>query len=551
MGCWARTVSLGAAFLTVAALAFAQHEHHAERVGYVPREVLDKPVPLRRHIGTVNDRITSSSPDAQAFYNQGVAYLHSYVWVEAARSFNQALRHDPNVAMIYVGLSRAFSGLDDDQAARMAIDRASGLAAAASPREQRRVAIRKLQLDAMADVADVIKLVALKRAIDEALAKDFEDVELWLIRGNAEETTAAGRGQRGGAASIAFYERVLKIDPENFAAHHYLIHSYESIGDIPAALRHGAIYARAAANVPHARHMYGHDLRRVGRIGEAIAEFGKADELERAYYATEGVSADFDWHHQHNLDLLSTSYEYLGQMKAAERLMREAFAIPSVDGSREYQKRDWIGYLLKRGRLDDALQAAESLRQSTRPAGRLTGHIGAARVLMARGRTEEARAALADAEREQQALPVVPSGVSLSRAMVEPEIVLARAELLLRTGDAAKGRTLVQETIARLRAQLGPDAWSQALFRMEGLGQVARSLGDWELAELVGRQMLAHDQNYAGAHYAIALVAEQKGDRAVATQAYALAAKLWADADPDFEEAISARGKASARARVP
>ncbi|MFN2446810.1 MAG: hypothetical protein ABR606_14665 [Vicinamibacterales bacterium] len=544
MGCRAYVAFVTMGLLASASLAFAQHEHHAGRVGYVPRDILEKPVPIRYGIGEVHERVTTTSPEAQAFYNQGVAYLHSYVWVEAARSFHQALRHDAALTMAYVGLSRAFSGLDDEPAAQTAIDRAGALAVSATPREQRRVALRRLQLEAMANVADAAKHAAYKRAIDEAAATDLENVELWLIRGNAEESTAAGRGQRGGAASIAFYERVLEIDPDNFAAHHYLVHSNETVGNIPAALYHGEIYARAAARVPHARHMYGHDLRRVGRITEAIAEFVQADELERAYYSSEGVAADFDWHHQHNLDLLSTSYEYLGQLKSAERLMREAFAIPSVDGNREYQKRDWIGYLLKRGQIDEALAAAESLRKTARPAGRLTGHLGAARALMARGRLDEARSAVADAEHEQQALPVVPPGTSLGRAMVEPEIALVRAELLLRAGDAAGGRKLARDMMARLRAQLGPDAWSQALFRMEGLAQMARSVGDWELAELVAAQMLEHDRNYAGGHFAAALVAEQKGERERASQAYARAAALWAQADADFEEAVSARKKA-------
>jgi hypothetical protein len=62
-----------------------------------------------------------------------------------------------------------------------------------------------------------------------------------------------------------------------------------------------------ALAVPHARHMHGHNLRRVGRIDEAIAEFGAADALESAYVAAEQIPVEYDWHYQHNLDLLATS----------------------------------------------------------------------------------------------------------------------------------------------------------------------------------------------------------------------------------------------------
>jgi hypothetical protein len=59
---------------------FAQDLHAGHSaVGYVPREILERPVPLRVGIGTVHEGVTTSSKEAQAFYDQGLAYLHSYV----------------------------------------------------------------------------------------------------------------------------------------------------------------------------------------------------------------------------------------------------------------------------------------------------------------------------------------------------------------------------------------------------------------------------------------------------------------------------------------
>jgi len=110
--------------LPLATGTLAQHEHHGDEdsVGWVPREILQRPVVLREGIGKFCDRVTTSSPEAQAFYNQGVAYLHSYVWIEAARSCNQALRSDPKLALAYICLSRAYSGLEDQVAAQNALD---------------------------------------------------------------------------------------------------------------------------------------------------------------------------------------------------------------------------------------------------------------------------------------------------------------------------------------------------------------------------------------------------------------------------------------------
>src|SRR5207247_8939486 len=52
-----------------------------------------------------------------------------YVWLEAARSFNQALRLDPKLAMAHLGLTIAYSELNAAAAAHAALDRARALAA--------------------------------------------------------------------------------------------------------------------------------------------------------------------------------------------------------------------------------------------------------------------------------------------------------------------------------------------------------------------------------------------------------------------------------------
>ncbi|HJS58454.1 MAG TPA: tetratricopeptide repeat protein, partial [Vicinamibacteria bacterium] len=406
--------SAAALFLLAFAVPIlAQEDPHAgcSSGGWVPREILDRPVVLRPGIGNAHETVTTASPDAQAFYDQGLNYLHGYVWIEAARSFQQALRHDPGLAMAYLGLSRVHSGLDDPDGARRALTAAQKHAPQASGREQRRIALRARQLEAFADLADVPKHFAYKKALDEALSLDMEEPELWLLRGNAEEPTAAGRGQRGSAASTAFYLEALRLAPDHAAAHHYLTHSYETIGRIPSALEHGEAYARLAPAVPHAHHMWGHDLRRVGRIDDAIAAFRRTYELEIAYYAAEGIPASLDWHHVHNLDLLATSHQHKGQMQTAEALLREAGAMPPVTEYLEYNQKALATFLLGRGRWADALLAARTQASGKWAATRAVGQALSGHALLQLGREPEARDALAAAEREAQAVPTLVGGL--------------------------------------------------------------------------------------------------------------------------------------------
>ena len=516
----------------------AQEDPHANcaSMGWVPREILERPLPLRTGTGNSADAASTTSSEALAYYRQGLNYLHGYVWIEAARSFQQAIRLDPQLALAYWGLSRTYSGLDDGAAALATARRAQELAKHGTPREQRRIALRLQQLEAIADLASEARHMGYKQALDKALIADFDDVELWLLRGNAEEPTAAGRGQRGFAASVAFYLQALKIAPDNGAAHHYLTHSYENLNRIDDALKHGEVYASLAPSVPHAHHMWGHDLRRVGRLDEAIAAFSRTDQLEKAYYSQEKIPAGLDWHHVHNLDLLATSYEHKGQMRRAEQLLREAAAIPPVTEYQSYNQKSLTVFLLGRQRWKEALESAKPLVASDSAATRVVGHAYVGHASLALRDIGAARRALAAAENELAQVPTLVTGIRVHRAAVLPYVDALRAEVMLWEGKTREGAALLMDVQRRLRALPGPDAWTQALFRLEAFARTARAVGNWDLAEFTARQMLEHDAAYAGSHLALALVAQQRGDAELMRAEAAAARRYWRDADSNLRE---------------
>ena len=530
---------LAAVLLLSSVPALAQDDPHAACAAppsYVPAELLERAVPLREGIGNSHEVVTTKSKEAQAFYDQGLNYLESYVWIEASRSFHQALRHDPQLAMAYVGLSRTHSGLDDAPGAKAYFDKAKALAAAASEREQRRIAIREAQLAAMESIEDAAKLAAYRKVVDDALAKDIDDPQLWLLAGNAQEPTAHGRGQRGTAATVPYYNQVVALVPDHASAHHYLIHSYETIGLIDRALEHGEVYARESPAIPHAAHMWAHDLRRVGRIDEAIVQFKKTDALERAWYEAEKIDPALDWHHSHNLDLLSTCYQHKGQMTLAEKTLREAASLEVLDAYRAFNTRALPAFLIHRGRYDEALEAARAMARTEYPQAQTVGHALASHALVALGRVDEARTELAAAESALAQVPVVTPGIVPKRSMVKGWVDAARGELLLRTGQRDEARSILKEAQRELRATPGPDAWTQTLFRLEIMARSAREAGDWELAEHTAKQMLEHDAAYGGSHLALALVLAQRGDAGGARREMEQAKRFWRDADAGMAE---------------
>jgi tetratricopeptide (TPR) repeat protein len=521
-----RTVAFGAIAVLSVVCAEAQPDHqHSTPLSAVALELAQRPVPLRAGIGSAHDPAASRSPQAQAFFDQGLAYLHSYVWMEAARSFNQALRLDANLALAHLGLTVAYTELNAAPAARAALERAKALAA--TDHDKRHVAARALQMAAEEAPVDVGKLAAYRTALDEALAKFPSDEELWLQRGRAESPDPAERGQGSVAGSIRFYEKALVLSPAHFAGHHYLTHAYENSGRVEQALTEGATYAKMAPAVPHARHMDGHNLRRAGRIDEAIAEFAAADALETAYFAAERIPVEYDWHYQHNLDLLATSYQYVGRMREAEELFKRSFAIASSLLVQEFNKREWPVFLLARGRAAEALAAANTMAAHRSPVISAAGHVEAGSARLALRQFKEA------ADEGNTALRLMRGAEG--GGIVADALQAFQGEFLLRTGKAAQARPMLEEVVRKSRARPGPDAWTQTLFTIESIARAGRDAGDWELAAWAAGQMLEHDPNYAGSHEALALVAEHRGDAQTARAERALVAKYWKNADPDLK----------------
>jgi len=525
--------------LLLAPLACAQHEGHEEReiIGWIPAEILERPLVLRHDVGNVHEKVTTSSPEAQAFYDQGLNYLAAYVWIEAARSFHQALRLDPKLAAAYAGLCEVYINLQDLPAARSALDKARELSRAATELERQKIEIRSRLLEFLEDKQNLDKFVAYRKAIYDSLMAYPSDPELWMWRGFADEGPGAGRGQTGDVDTIAFYQRALAVSPDNSAAHHFLAHSFENIGRTEEALSHSEAYLRLASSIPHAHHMRGHELRRAGRIEEAIAEFRKANALENAYYQAERIPPEYDWHRAHNLTLLAACHYLLGQLQEAERLLKEAFALPAHSELGEFARKEWPDFLLARSRAPEAFAQAQLLLTSPFRMTRFAGHVLAGRALLDMNRPQEASSELAAARNEL----VLIAESDADRLRPYSEVL--HAELLLSQNSAVEGVTLMKEIEEQLTSAPGPDMRSQALVQLDSIARRARETQQWALAEFTARQMIELDPSYGGGYYALGLVAEQQDSASLASQQFEIAAKLWSEADNDLPELQAVRQK--------
>src|SRR5437764_12049296 len=115
-----------------AAISFAQDQ---TPVCHTPSQTKEATAPARlfEGAGKVHMPITTRSPEAQAFFDQGLALLHSFWGYEADRSFERAAQLDPECAMAQWGIAMAAV----NEARRdSAIKRAKELAPKATDRER-------------------------------------------------------------------------------------------------------------------------------------------------------------------------------------------------------------------------------------------------------------------------------------------------------------------------------------------------------------------------------------------------------------------------------
>src|SRR5262245_56545634 len=64
-------------------------------------------VPQFEGLGAHGRKVTTSSADAQRYFDQGLAFLYAFNHDEAIRSFQQATEFDPKCAMAWWGISLA------------------------------------------------------------------------------------------------------------------------------------------------------------------------------------------------------------------------------------------------------------------------------------------------------------------------------------------------------------------------------------------------------------------------------------------------------------
>jgi tetratricopeptide (TPR) repeat protein len=384
------------------------------------------PAKLLTGQGKLHFSITTTSAEAQQFFDQGVAQMHSFWAYEAERSFLQAAALDPaapmpqwGIAMVAAGDYRPRFQLDRDQPAKAPVkipDRyaASGGMGRARAAAQKAVALsaapgkatelEKMYILAVAARRDPesadpddgyiqgLRAIAAKYP-DEVEAKSY--LALHLMRGF---TLPDRKPRPGSMEAVAILRELLAKFPDHFGVHHYIIHGFEGSTFARDAWPSCRRYPELVNNIPHALHMPGHIWAQTGKWDEAIRSFESAKENELGYIHADALYGRY--HHGHNVAFLIVSYAFAGEYDKAMETARGLLQFTEnprdaakVDDPYTPYRQAWFGVLRPLVNFEkwDEILDGKTLPLFDKPREQAWRHWAAAMALASKGAVEAAK----------------------------------------------------------------------------------------------------------------------------------------------------------------
>ena len=258
------------------------------------------PVPVRM-TGIGNSHIAiKATPEAQAWFDQGLSLLHDFWDYESARAFEQGIRVDPKCAMCWWGLAQAeeFRGPEGSTYGKKAMAEAVKLKDDAS--ESDKLYIEAKQAGEDSDDSHAKEQVVIYRKLVSDYPHDTQ-ARIFLAESLGDGFDDAGEPKAGTKEKISILEGVLQDAPNDSAANHYWIHALEPSNHPERALKSAELLASLAPTSGHMVHMPGHIFYRVGNYAEAEHWFAASTEADERYMREQKVDVDNDWNHIHNL----------------------------------------------------------------------------------------------------------------------------------------------------------------------------------------------------------------------------------------------------------
>jgi tetratricopeptide (TPR) repeat protein len=548
-GTWLMTVgTIGAAAGTVAA---QEHEGHEHGPATASADSSAGRTPIYDNLGSYHMAITTRSPVAQQYFDQGLRLTYGFNHDEAIKSYTEGTRADSTCAMCWWGIAYALGPninvpMDTGavRPAWAALQQAVRLAPLVSAHDQAYIKALEARYGAE-PVANRAPLdSAWAKAIGEVSrrypkdddaatlhAEALMDLRPWNYWTNAGKPLAPSTLQQ-----VAILQRVTTRNPNHPGACHFYIHAVEASNfaqkAVPCAERLGSLVPGAG----HLVHMPTHIYMRLGRWDEAVEHNATAVHVDQQYLDARHPTGVYPLGYvPHNYHVMWEALNMTGRSAeaiAAARTIAEkvptdvVHMIPPV----EYDTPVVLFTLARFSRWDDALAEpapAPDLRYST-------------------GIWYYVRGLAFAAKGQLDSAAVARDSVAAIAAKIPPEQManLNSSKTLLRIGERSLSADLAQrqghldEAVKAYREGIGlednltydePTAWALPL--RQQLGAMLLAARRDKEAEQAFRQDLVRYPNNGWSLHGLAEALRGQGRVREADAVAARFQKVWAKSD--------------------
>jgi tetratricopeptide (TPR) repeat protein len=422
-------------------------------------------------LGNVHRSITTRSPEAQKYFDQGFSLMWAFNHDEATRSFAKAAEIDPACASCLWGISLTvgpnynlpFMSAQRARVAYQALQQAKQYAHGASAVEQALIAAlsTRYPTDRPLDPTGAIPILAAYADAMKDVAQRFpDDLDVQTLYAESMMNINAwklwapdGKPAPETEQIVAILESVLARDPRHVGANHYYVHAMEASPHPEKALGAAERLKSLAPAAGHLVHMPAHILQRLGQYENAAEANRKAAIADAAYI---GSTHPPDYY---PVMYTAHNYQFLAYAAAAEG--RKAETISAVDHSRgivsdemllEMPGTDWYVAESYAARVRFGLwQEMLALpAPDSKLIGLTAGYLyGRAVALAATGRIAESRSTLDELQKLASATPAdAGAGQNTLKSVLAIAIPIVEARIADSEGRSNDVLTLLSQAVA-------------------------------------------------------------------------------------------------------
>jgi hypothetical protein len=512
---------------------------------------------LLGNLGTYHRVIKTASPEAQQFFDEGLALLYGFNHEESFTSFERAATLDPSSPMPHWGMSLALGTNINDVAPADRLKQghahlveAEKRKSGGSPVEQGLVeALGKRYVDIPEGVSpekftrdQMEREQAYSKAMGE-LSKQFpDDLDVATLYAESMMNLRPwrlykkdGTPEPGTDAIVAALEGVMQRNSDHPGANHYYIHAVEASKTPDRATASAGRLETLVPGAGHLVHMPAHIYIRTGQYAKSAKSNADAARVDEKYFKATGANGFYaTMYYGHNLQFESAAAMFAGNLAqardAARRTVTLAEPIADQMAMIEPFAAQELAVLVRFGQWAPILEVKAPA--PTRTVQTALYHWARGAALAGTGKAVEANAELATLKKAAAKIPR-EAMVGSSNSAVDV-IFVAVNDLTARVaeakGDVPAAVKAFTEAVAA-EDHLGynePPDW--LVPERERLGALFIKLGKFADAEAVFRADLA--KNVGNPRSLYGLYRSLEGQRKYAAQETKTAfTKAWAGAD--------------------